>query len=78
MGRTRGEPGEIKENTHPGNITALFRGQAVLSAVVLKEMQKKKFREFGETPKQVRYSLAAACFRWLPVAHSTTLPLTPV
>ena len=50
----------------------------MLSAVVLKEMQKKKFREFGETPKQVRYSLAAACFRWLPVAHSTVLPLTPV
>ena len=28
MGRTCGEPDEIKKNTHPKNITALFRDQA--------------------------------------------------
>ena len=28
MGRACGEPGEIKKNTHPKNITALFGGQA--------------------------------------------------
>ena len=28
MGRTCGEPDEIKKNTHPKNITALFREQA--------------------------------------------------
>ena len=28
MGRTRGEPKEIKKNTHPTNITALFGVQA--------------------------------------------------
>ena len=27
MGRTCGEPDEIKKNTHPKNITALFRDQ---------------------------------------------------
>ena len=27
MGRTCGEPNEIKKNTHPKNITALFRDQ---------------------------------------------------
>ena len=27
MGRTCGEPNEIKKNTHPKNITALFREQ---------------------------------------------------
>ena len=30
MGRTRGDPDEIKKNTHPKNITALFREQARL------------------------------------------------
>jgi len=29
MGRTCGEPEEIKESTHPKNITALFRAQAL-------------------------------------------------
>ena len=28
MGRTCGEPNEIKKNTHPKNITALYCGQA--------------------------------------------------
>ena len=28
MGRTCGEPDEIMKNTHPKNITALFREQA--------------------------------------------------
>ena len=32
MGRTCGEPDEIKKNTHPKNITALFRGQALSSS----------------------------------------------
>ena len=30
MGRTCGEPDEIKKNTHPKNITALVRDQAQL------------------------------------------------
>ena len=31
MGCTCGEPNEIKKNTHPENVTALFREQAKLS-----------------------------------------------
>ena len=39
MGRTCGEPDEIKKNTHPKNITALVRDQAIATPVEWDSMQ---------------------------------------
>jgi len=61
MGRTCGEPGEIKKNTHPKIFTALFREQADAEAHTRWRIMSGTRREpFNSTPNGGQFD-----FVWL-------------
>ena len=59
MGRTCGEPDEIKKNTHPKNITALFREQVLRPGGELAVADVVKVKP--ELPEHLKTAEALAC-----------------